>query len=136
MKKHNLLLAGSITVGLAFTGATIYSGIKSHEIREAHQRRGGEMSNHFKACPDQFRAAGDCYTVEERNQMITEAEGHRNAGRVEEAGILFDRVRREGDAREMAGRCGISGNGAGRDRILYELRLRTEAGTRARGPTQ
>jgi hypothetical protein len=123
VKKHNWLLIGGITACLgagAFVGHGTY---RDMQRREEHQRHVSTLVESLKACPDRFRAVGDCSSDEDRAHLLSEAETDRREGRFREAGLKFARLGREGDAREMAGRCDESGRGA----ILEELSIRRDA---------
>jgi hypothetical protein len=128
MKKHNKLLAGSLV--LALGGGAYVGYAKFHDVKDeqAHHREVQTLVGHFRSCPDLYRRTGECHTPEERTRLLSQAQEQRGEGRFEEAGLTFARLGgMESDAREMAGRCALSGNTAGRDRILRELGLRSEA---------
>jgi hypothetical protein len=134
MKAHNWIRAGTLVFALGATAFVGYGKYRDHQMEHAHQRRVSEMADRFKACPERFRSGGDCHTREERESLGAEADRHREAGEYEQAGLIYASIGREDDARYMAGMLARAGREEARERILYELRLRSEAGARAREP--
>lgn len=108
-------------------------------IRE-HNKKVGEFVERFKACPDRFKNIGECYTPEEKLNIISNAETLKREGNCggktqqapikencEWAGVMFASVNMNNDAREMAGVCGNQRYYWGRARILEEISRREEA---------
>ncbi|MEW6036472.1 MAG: hypothetical protein AB1529_07715 [Candidatus Micrarchaeota archaeon] len=123
VKKHNWLLIGGVTACLGAGAFVAHGTYKDIQRQEAHRRSVSTLVESLKACPDRFRAVGDCSSDGDRAHLLSEAETDRREGRFREAGLKFARLGREGDAREMAGRCDESGRRA----ILEELSVRRDA---------
>lgn len=84
----------------------------------------------YKACPDNFNTYRSCFSKEQRDRLLTQAEDARSNGRWEEAAMRFLDLGRENDAREMAGRCPRDV----RRRIIDELDVRRAAADRVLNP--
>lgn len=126
VKKHNIILAGTVAVGLAAGGFLGWGTYKDHKRQVAHERDIVAMVERFKSCPDRFVARRECFSESERAGMLTEAEGARTNGRYKEAGLKFAMLGMSNEAHEMAGRC----SAADRRAVLEELMIRQEAEAR------
>ncbi|MCI0504114.1 tetratricopeptide repeat protein [Candidatus Micrarchaeota archaeon] len=128
VKRHNIILAGTVAVGLAASAYLGWGTYKEHKRQVAHEQNVVAMVERFKACPDRFVARRECFSETERAGILTEAEGARSGGRHREAGLKFAILGMGNEAREMAGRC----NETDRRAIMEELRVREEAEARIR----
>jgi hypothetical protein len=126
VKRHNIILAGTVAVGLAAGGFLGWGTYKEHKRQQAHEHNVATMVERFKSCPDRFVARRECFSESERAGMLTEAEGARTNGRYKEAGLKFAMLGMGNEAHEMAGRCSETDRGA----VLEELRIRQEAEAR------
>ncbi|MFH0884412.1 MAG: tetratricopeptide repeat protein [Candidatus Micrarchaeota archaeon] len=127
VKRHNILLAGSIALTL---GAGAYLGLgsyKDHKRHVAHEQNVATMVERFKGCPDRFISYHECFSNEDRNRLKTEAESARGEGRFEEAALKFNMIGMDNDASEMAGRCPDSV----RRRLMERFSIRRDAVARA-----
>jgi tetratricopeptide (TPR) repeat protein len=127
VKRHNLILAGSIALSI---GAATYVGVgvyKDHKRQLAHEQSVATMVERFKGCPDRFISYRECFSSEDRGRLRTEAERDRNEGRFEDAALKFNMLGMDNEASEMAGRCPASVRG----RLLEQFSVRRDAVARA-----
>lgn len=127
VKRHNILLAGSVALTIA---AGTYVGIgafKDHKRQLAHNQSVATMVERFKGCPERFISYHECFSNEDRDRMRSEAETARGEGRFEEAALKFNMLGMDNDASEMAGRCPESV----RRSLLEKFSIRRDAVARA-----
>lgn len=129
MKKRNVILAANITLALGAAGLFTYGKWEEHKAHQTHEREVSQLVEHFKSCPDSFRTTRECFSEEERNARVSQANALRDSGSYLEAGRIFVELGPNflNDAQEMAGRC----DNNGRLEITRKIQLRREAATRS-----
>jgi hypothetical protein len=130
--KRGILLPVAITLALGTTGLVGYGYFKHRGVQQAREQRVQVLVNRFKACPDLFRATGECFTPEKTASMRNEADAKRGERQWEKAGMLYAKLGMDNEAREMAAECAAEGNAPGRQKIIDELSEREEAARRVR----
>jgi len=127
VKRHNIILAGTIALAVAGAGTIGFSFYKKTKRDAAREASVVQMVERFKACPENFRARRECISDSELSATKTEAERDRDEGRFEDAARKFARIGMWNDAAIMAGRCSASKN----TELVEEFDLRREAIERA-----
>lgn len=123
VKRHNVILAGSIALTMAAGGYVGWGTYKDRQRQKQHEQSVATMVEQFKACPDRFVAYRGCFSGEDISRLRTEAEASRSEGRFEDAAIKFDMIGMNNEASEMAGRCPENV----RRRILEKFSIRRDA---------
>ena len=130
MRKRTMLLAASLVLTVGTTGLVGY-GYNLHRGKVGEREAEvAKLVESFKSCPDRYRIIKECFSPQERMDMQMAAMKHKQNGEHCKAGILFARLGMKNEAREMAGKCGDSGNEAGKKAILREISIRDEAESR------
>jgi hypothetical protein len=132
VQKRSILLPIGLTLSLGITGAVGFGAYRTKSLERARESGIQKLVDRFRACPDRYRATGECHSPPEIVRMRTDADAKRRQGKHGEAGLLYAKLGMGNEAREMAAECDRRGDKAGSKAIVDEMAVREEAAARMR----